>query len=98
MGRPGGFKPDRNQSEWRWKTASEGGSDMESDRNIDIDEAEDVLWHDHYTPEELSDLLGINKHTIELAAHSGELHATLLDHHIINIRREDVVRWLEGRD
>ena len=72
---------------------------MESDQGIDIDleELEDTLQHDHYTPGELSDLLGINKHTIEQAAHSGELRATLLDHHIINIRREDVVRWLEGR-
>jgi excisionase family DNA binding protein len=72
---------------------------MESDQgiDIDIDEVEDTLQHDHYTPDELSDLLGINKHTIEQAAHSGELRATLLDHHIINIRREDVVRWLEGR-
>jgi excisionase family DNA binding protein len=70
---------------------------MESDRDINIDDVEDLLQHDHYTPEELSDLLGINKHTIEQAAHSGELHATLLDHHIMNIRREDVVRWLEDR-
>ena len=70
---------------------------MESDRDIDISELEELLRHDHYTPEELSDLLGINKHTIEQAAQSGELHAPLLDHHIMNIRREDVVRWLEGR-
>jgi excisionase family DNA binding protein len=72
---------------------------MESDQgiDIDIDEVEDTLQHDHYTPDELSDLLGINKHTIEQAAHSGELRATLLDHHIINIPREDVVRGLAGR-
>jgi excisionase family DNA binding protein len=68
---------------------------MDSAPDINPGELEDILRKDHYTPEELAVLLGINKHAIEAAAHSGELRATLLEHHIISIRREDVVRWIE---
>ena len=69
---------------------------MNSAPDIDSGELDDILRKDHYTPEELSVLLGINKHAIEAAAHSGELRATLLEHHIISIRREDVVQWIES--
>jgi excisionase family DNA binding protein len=69
---------------------------MDSVPDIEAGDLEEILRKDHYTPEELSILLGVNKHAIEAAAHSGELRATLLEHHIISIRREDVVRWIES--
>jgi excisionase family DNA binding protein len=69
---------------------------MKSARDLATEELEELLRHDHYTPEELAILLGMDRHTIEQAAHRGELHATIFDHHILSIRREDVVRWLEG--
>ena len=69
---------------------------MDSAPDINPGDLADILHKDHYTPEELAALLGINKHAIEAAAHSGELRATLLEHHIISIRREDVVQWIES--
>ena len=69
---------------------------MDSAPDINSGDLDDILRNDHYTPEELSVLLGINKHAIEAAAHSGALRATLLEHHIISIRREDVIRWIES--
>ena len=69
---------------------------MSAHTDFEPGELEEILRHDHYSPDELAILLGINKHTIEQAAHSGELRATMLDHHILSIRRDEVVRWIEG--
>jgi excisionase family DNA binding protein len=68
---------------------------MAIERDFKPGELEDALHHDHYSPEELAALLGMNLHTVEQAAHSGELRATIVDHRILSIRREDVVRWFE---
>jgi excisionase family DNA binding protein len=69
---------------------------MAPDRKFESGELVEILRHDHYTPEELAALLGISVHTIEQAAHSGELRATIVDHHVLGIRREAVVEWIEG--
>lgn len=69
---------------------------MAPDKTFEPGELEEILRRDHYTPEELAALLGMSVHTIEQAAHSGELHATIVDHHILGIRREAVVEWIEG--
>jgi excisionase family DNA binding protein len=69
---------------------------MESARQLDTESLDEILRHDHYSTEELATLLAIDRHTIEQAAHRGELSATMFDHHILSIRREDVIRWLTG--
>jgi excisionase family DNA binding protein len=69
---------------------------MESARQQDTESLEELLRHDHYSAEDLAALLAIDRHTIEQAAHRGELSATMFEHHILSIRREDVIRWLTG--
>lgn len=58
---------------------------------------EDLLHHDHYTPKELSDLTGISLDAILRCARSGELHAFVVDHHVLGLRRDDIVDWFEHR-
>jgi excisionase family DNA binding protein len=52
---------------------------------------------DYVTPEELADLLSLTDAHVRRAAWSGELPAIIVDHHILSIRRADVLRWLERR-
>jgi len=63
-------------------------------RGESIDE---LLRHDHYTPDELAELLGIDVWSIRRAARTGELPAFIVDHHVLCIRREDAIRWLADR-
>jgi hypothetical protein len=58
----------------------------------------DLLHHDHYTVDEVARLLDISAHIIQHAAFSGELRAQILGHHILSLRREDVVVWFVERD
>lgn len=58
----------------------------------------DLLHHDHYTADEVARLLGISVHIVQHAAFSGELRAQILGHHILSLRREDVVAWLTEWD
>ena len=62
-----------------------------------LESPEVLLRKDHYTPEELADLLGMTVYRIRGAARTGELHAGVVDHHVLCISREDVLRWLEDR-
>ena len=57
----------------------------------------EMLHHDHYTPRELADLLGITTDSVCQAAFRGDLHAKIVGHDIIRIQREDVIMWLEQR-
>jgi hypothetical protein len=59
---------------------------------------EHLFWQDHYRPEELAELLEVDVNLIRHAIFLGELHAAVLDHHILDIRRSDVLRWLTDRD
>lgn len=56
--------------------------------------AEEMLHHDSYSPEELARLLEIPLDNVHRAAMSGQLKAYIVDHHIIAIRRADVITWL----
>ena len=56
-----------------------------------------LLRQDHYTPEELAELLGMDVWSIRRAARSGELAAFIVDHHVLCVRREDAIRWLGDR-
>jgi hypothetical protein len=58
----------------------------------------ELVQQDHYTPEELSALLGIGLDTIRHAAFTRELRAQILEHDILRIRREDVIAWLDERE
>lgn len=64
----------------------------------DQPEPADVVLHkDHYSPEELADLLNMAVDHVRGAVHNGRLHAICIDHRIVSIRREDVLAWLESR-
>lgn len=56
--------------------------------------AEELLRHEIYTPEELARLLQMSLYRIRHAAREGDLHATIVDHHTICMRRDDVLIWL----
>jgi hypothetical protein len=58
----------------------------------------ELLHHERYTLREVSELLGIDIHVVEHAAFSGELRAEIREHHILAIRREDVVTWFTRLD
>ncbi|MGH2617551.1 MAG: DNA-binding protein [Thermomicrobiales bacterium] len=58
----------------------------------------ELLHHERYTAREVAGLLGIDIHVVEHAAFSGELRAEIREHHILCIRREDVVAWFRSRD
>lgn len=57
----------------------------------------ELLYQDSYTPEELSQLLGISIHAIRHAAFAGELRAHIYDHRILSIPRSAVLEWLRQR-
>ena len=58
----------------------------------------DLLHHDHYTPAELASVLGMDVHVVLHDAQRGSLKAFIVDHHVLDIRREDAIRWLLDRD
>ena len=66
-------------------------------RKNEFDSADVILHRDHYSPEELADLLNMTVDHVRFAIHNGRLHAISVDHRIISIRREDVLTWLESR-
>jgi hypothetical protein len=53
---------------------------------------------EHYRPDELAELLEVDPSLIRHEVFIGDLKATVLDHHIIDLRREDILRWLTDRD
>lgn len=53
----------------------------------------ELLHHERYTADEVAQLLGINVHTIRHAAFAGELPAQIVGHHMLSLRRQDVVTW-----
>jgi hypothetical protein len=55
---------------------------------------EELLKLDHYRPEELARLLDLNVDVICSAAFSGDLVATIVGHDVVDIRRQDALRWL----
>ncbi|HET9015907.1 MAG TPA: helix-turn-helix domain-containing protein [Thermomicrobiaceae bacterium] len=55
------------------------------------------LHQDHYTPEELADLLEMDVYVVRSAVWDGKLPARIIGNNIVSIRREDVLRWLAER-
>jgi hypothetical protein len=50
---------------------------------------------EHFTPREISELLEIDMYVIERAARDGALKANVVDHHVLDIKREDLLDWLD---
>ena len=57
----------------------------------------DILHQDHYRPDELARLLGVAPHLILQDAQCGRLKAYIVDHHVLDIRRDDVITWMLER-
>ncbi|HVX29498.1 MAG TPA: DNA-binding protein [Nitrolancea sp.] len=57
--------------------------------------AAELLVKEHFTPQEISDLLEIDRYVIERAARDGALKAKVVDHHVLDIKREDLLSWLD---
>jgi hypothetical protein len=57
----------------------------------------ELLQHDHYTPQDLAELLNMDAWAIRRAARTGELPAFIVDHQVLCIRREDAVHWIARR-
>lgn len=54
-----------------------------------------LLLKGSYTPEEVSELLEIDTYVVRRACWDGALKAKIVDHHIVSIDREDLLRWLD---
>jgi DNA-binding CsgD family transcriptional regulator len=67
---------------------------MATESRTNRETIEELLRRDHYTPEELAELVGMSAHQIRHAVRAGELRGLTVDHHVLAIRREDVVSWL----
>ncbi len=71
------------------------------DRTRDIhprrEDIENLLHHDHYTVDEAAYILGVNVDVLCQAAQRHELKAYFVNHTIVDIHRDDLVRWLESR-
>jgi Universal stress protein family len=61
------------------------------------EDAAHLLRQDQYRPEELAQLLAIHSDVVHQAALTGRLHATIVDHHVLSVAREDALRWLSER-
>ena len=57
----------------------------------------ELLHHDHYTCEELANLLDMDLHYIQHEALTGHLKAVIVEHHIASISRAAVLDWLRDR-
>jgi hypothetical protein len=53
-----------------------------------------LMHQDHFTPEELSELLEIDVNAIRHAAFTGDLVAVIAEHDIVSIDRSAVLSWL----
>lgn len=58
----------------------------------------ELLHHERYRAEDVARLLGIGVDAVRHAVFSGELRAEVIEHHILCIRREDVVAWFAARE
>ena len=57
----------------------------------------ELLQHDHYTVEEVSQLLGIDINVIRHAIFTRKLPAEMAGEDIVSIKRADVVTWFRNQ-
>ena len=71
---------------------------MERDTTRQTDHTlSELMSQENYQPEEVAELLGIGVDVVRHAAFNGDLVAEVVGHTIINIRRDDVLRWSDTR-
>jgi excisionase family DNA binding protein len=58
----------------------------------------ELLQQDQYRADEVAKLLGIGVHIIQHAAFTRELRAEIVGHHILRLRRDDLLEWLGTRE
>jgi hypothetical protein len=71
-----------------------GLAPYEDDAGKTIDE---LLHQDEYRAPELAELLGMPLSVIEHEALTGHLRSFIVEHHVICIRRDDALAWLDSR-
>ena len=54
-----------------------------------------LITQQHFTPREVSELLEIDIYVIERACRDGALKAKVVDHRVLDIKREDLLDWLD---
>lgn len=55
-----------------------------------------LLVKDRYTALEVSELLDLDQYVVRRACWDGALKAHVVDHHIVSIERDDLLRWLDA--
>jgi hypothetical protein len=68
--------------------------DTQADRSMLFE----LLHRDHYSPEELARVLRMDIHLILHEARAKRLKAYIVDHHVLDIHRKDVIEWLDSRE
>lgn len=58
---------------------------------------DDLLHDNHYSAEELADLLEVSVDYIRHEVRRGQLKGYVVDHQVLDIRREDVIDWFHTR-
>jgi hypothetical protein len=56
-----------------------------------------LLRAEWYTPEQLADLFEVTANTIRTAVFENQLHARVIDGHILEINRDSALDWLKIR-
>jgi hypothetical protein len=57
----------------------------------------EALHHEHFSVEELADVLDVSPSVIRSAVRRGDLKGFIVDHHIVDIMRADAIDWLKRR-
>ncbi|HVL25662.1 MAG TPA: helix-turn-helix domain-containing protein [Thermomicrobiales bacterium] len=55
------------------------------------------LHQEHFSVDELADVLDISPAVVRSAVRRGELQAYTVDHRIVDITRADAIKWLNDR-
>jgi len=55
------------------------------------------LSRDHFTAEELANVLGVSTTVVREAVRRGELKGYIVDHRIVDIPRREAILWLKKR-
>ena len=66
-------------------------------RNEETGRMDRLMHQDHFTPEDLADLLDMDVNVVRHAAFTGDLVAIIAEHDIVSIDREAALSWLARR-
>lgn len=74
------------------------GSDLPSEDATSESAIDRLLHQAHYTPKQLAELLDVPLTLVEQDAFAGRLKATIVEHDILSISRDDAIAWLRERE